>query len=431
MRKPPTDVLLDVVSLDGDGHGTAEHNQRPVKIKGALPGEAVTARILRKRRGGLLSEALEVSSPHADRRRPPCPHFPRCGGCVLQHLAYPAQLQFKQQLLLDALAAAGVEPELLRAPVSGPQLGYRRKARLGVKQLSSGVVVGFRESFSARVGRLRQCQTLAAPFGDSIEHYAALIASLDISDQIPQLELAAGDLEQQIIIRHLAPLLAADRQRLAAFEAMSRTTLLLQSGGPDTVCTLAGEAPQLLCYGLPQFGLSLQFAANEFTQVNAWMNERLASDIAAHTHGLGVHSALDLFCGIGNFSLPLARRGVAVWGAESSASAVARAAANAARNGLSERCDFQVQDLFDPSAATRLPDAPLWIMDPPRSGAGPNLGRWLSSRPQAVIYVSCNPATFASDARVLTDAGLQLREVGVYDMFPQTSHVETLGVFVR
>lgn len=431
MRKPPTDVLLEVQSLDSDGHGLAQHNNRTVKVKAALPGEAVTARILRKRKGLLLSEALEVSSPNSDRRRAPCAHFPRCGGCVLQHLDYPAQLAFKQQLLVDALAAHGVVPDALQAPVSGPRLGYRRKARLGVKQLSGGVVVGFRESFSARVGRLQACQTLAPPFAGSIAAYAALIESLSIADQIPQLELAAGDEQAQIIMRHLAPLSAADQELLAQFEQSTGTRVLLQSGGPETVVTLAGDAPPLLDYALPQFGLSLQFAANEFTQVNPWMNQRLASDLAAHARGIGVSSALDLFCGIGNFSLPLARQGLQVCGIEASAAAVARAVSNSERNGLDQRTRFSAADLYQPGAASGLPCAPLLLLDPPRSGAGPNLAQWLGPEVVAVLYVSCNPVTFASDAQVLAGAGLKLRTVGIYDMFPQTSHVETLGVFVR
>ncbi|MFK7914059.1 MAG: 23S rRNA (uracil(1939)-C(5))-methyltransferase RlmD [Pseudomonadales bacterium] len=431
MRKPPTDILLDVDSLDADGHGRASHNNRVVKIKAALPGEAVTARILRKRKGLLLAEALEVSSAHEHRRRAPCGHFPRCGGCVLQHLDYAEQLAFKQRQLTDALAEQGVAPAQLQAPVSGPRLGYRRKARLGVKQLSSGVVVGFRESFSARVGRMQSCLTLAAPFGDAIADYAELIQSLDIADQIPQLELAAGDHQSQIIVRHLRELEAPDRERLAQFELASGSVVLLQSAGPDSVVTLAGNAPPLLDYGLPQFGLSLQFAANEFTQVNAWMNQRLASDLAAHAQGLGVTAAVDLFCGIGNFSLPLARRGIDVLGVEASEAAVDRATSNAQRNGLASRARFQAADLYEAGAPSALPQAPLLILDPPRSGAGPNLSSWLHAGVQAVLYVSCNPLTFASDAKILGDAGLRLQSVGIYDMFPQTSHVETLGVFVR
>lgn len=431
MKKPPTDILLDVESLDADGHGRASHNDRVVKIKAGLPGEAVTARILRKRRGQLLAEAREVSSAHEHRRRPPCAHFPRCGGCVLQHLDYGEQLVFKQQQLRQALAANGVEPGQWQEPVSGPRLGYRRKARLGVKQLSSGVVVGFRETFSARVGRMQSCLTLAPPFGDGIAAYAELIQSLDIADKIPQLELAAGDQDAQIIFRHLADLGESDRQRLAQFERNSGCQVLLQSAGPDSVVTLAGAAPPLLDYGLPQFGLSLQFAANEFTQVNSWMNQRLASDLAAYALGFGVDAATDLFCGIGNFSLPLARLGMDVLGVEASEAAVARADSNARRNGLQSRTRFQAADLYAAGASLASALAPLLILDPPRSGAGPNLGSWLHPGVEAVLYVSCNPLTFASDARILADAGLTLRSVGIYDMFPQTSHVETLGVFVR
>ena len=200
-----TQVLLEIAQLDSDGFGVSSHQGRTVRVKAALPGEAVTARILRKRKGEWLAEAKEVSSSHAARRRPPCGHFPRCGGCVLQHMDHAAQLQFKQQRLLDALQGQGVEPVQVNAPVSGPRLRYRRKARLGVKQLSQELLVGFRESFSSRVGRLQRCETLADPFGQQLPAYAALISGLSCAAQVPQLEVAAGDSAQQMIVRHLAP----------------------------------------------------------------------------------------------------------------------------------------------------------------------------------------------------------------------------------
>jgi 23S rRNA (uracil1939-C5)-methyltransferase len=435
-RKAPTDVLLEVEGIDADGHGTAIHGTRSVSIKGALPGEAVTARILRKRRGRLLAEAQDVTRPNDDRRRPPCVHFPRCGGCVLQHMTHPAQLSFKEASLRDALRAESVVPEVMVPPVSGPQLGYRRKARLGVKQLASGVAVGFRESFSARVARLSACQTLVPEFGASLPALAALIESLSCPDQIPQLELAAGDNGAQMVLRHLAALTDDDRAQLQAYEtARPGLQLLLQPGGPETVTTLDGQAPPLLSYAIPDSGLSLRFAAQEFTQVNPWINARLIADVRALVHGSGARRAADLFCGIGNFALPLARMGLSVFGAELSATAIDRARDNAERNGLGERCEFAVANLYDSDhsdlAAGRFGPPDLMLLDPPRSGAGPNLARWLSPELRTVVYVSCNPKTFASDAAVLTGAGYRLARAGIYDMFPQTSHVETLGVFTR
>ncbi len=431
-RQGPTDVLLDVEHLDQDGFGVSAYQNRVVRVKAALPGEAVTARILRKRKGELLAEAKEVSSSHEDRRRAPCNHYPRCGGCVLQHLDYSAQLRFKQQQLLDALNNQSIAPLQVCEPVSGPRLRYRRKARLGVKQLSNELLVGFRESFSARVGRLQACETLADPFGQELVHYAGLISQLSCADKVPQLEVAAGDSERQVIIRHLAPMSTQDMIHLGDFEQQHALRLLLQPGGPSTVHTLTTAPVPLLEYGLPQYGLSLQFAAAQFTQVNPWINARLAGDIGALVRQLGARGAVDLFCGIGNFSLPLARLGLPVHGVELGEDAVAQATANAQRNALSDRCEFVAADLYDPSAASlKVPAAELLLLDPPRSGAGPNLSHWLGPEVRSVIYVSCNPTTFASDAQVLKDAGFALERVGIYDMFPQTSHVETLGLFRR
>lgn len=435
-RRSPTEILLDVDTLADDGLGHARHGARSVAIKGALPGEAVTARILRKRKGRLLAEAHGVTRAHEDRRRPPCAHFPRCGGCVLQHMNPEAQLRFKDQQLRQALQEAGVEPAVFAAPVSGPQLGYRRKARLGVKLLGSGVAVGFRESFSARVARLTACQTLVPELGTMLQAYRSLIEQLRCADRIPQLEVAAGDARVQVIIRHLTDLAPEDRAALAAFELRHpRHSLLLQAQGPDSIVDLSGGTPALLSYALPRFGLLFRFAAQEFTQVNPWINARLTADVALLARRSGANRALDLFCGIGNFSLPLARQGLTVYGLEAAPSAIDRARANARLNGLEDRCEFQVADLYDLERSAVLPgaadSAPLMLLDPPRSGAGPNLLHWLTPKLQTVIYVSCNPRTFATDAVVLEQAGLKLKRVGIYDMFPQTSHVETLGLFER
>ncbi|MEM1230441.1 MAG: 23S rRNA (uracil(1939)-C(5))-methyltransferase [Pseudomonadota bacterium] len=431
----PTEVLLEVDGLTADGLGSATHGTRQVSIKNALPGEAVTARILRKRRGQLLAEAHDVSRPHEDRRRPPCAHFPRCGGCALQHLARPAQLAFKETQLRDALRAAGVGAETFAAPVAGPQLGYRRKARLGVKRLASGLALGFRESFSARVARLTRCETLDPAFGAALPELAALIDSLSQRERIPQLELAAGDDGAQIIVRHLDALSAPDLALLQAFErAHPQFALLLQPGGPATVTALDGSPPPLLSYALPQLGLSLRFAAIEFTQVNAWINARLVADVCALVAASTPERAGDLFCGIGNFSLPLARLGWRVEGYELAGTAIERARDNAQRNALGIRAKFSVADLYDPAQGELFAedDAPqLLLLDPPRSGAGPNLAAWLAAPVRTVIYVSCNPETFATDAAVLQAAGFSLARAGIYDMFPQTSHVETLGLFTR
>ncbi|MEM1432801.1 MAG: 23S rRNA (uracil(1939)-C(5))-methyltransferase [Pseudomonadota bacterium] len=425
---------MHIERLDADGFGTGSDDGIEFRVKAALPGETVQARILRKRRRVRLAEAVAVSAPAANRVPPRCPAFPRCGGCVLQHLSDTAALTFKARGLETALAAAGVAARRIVAPVAGPRLRYRRKARLGVKRLGDQVLVGFRESFSARVGRMQQCPVLSEPFTELLGPFAELIGELSIADRIPQLEVAAGDRDQQVIVRHLAPLEAADLDRLRAFEQRYGICLLLQPAGPDSITTLDQTPPPLLEYALPDFGLSLEFAAQEFTQVNAAINARLVADVLALVGSGAGKTAVDLFCGIGNFSLALAARGYRVWGFEAAAGAVHRARDNARRNGFSGSSTFAVADLYDETSAP-LPAADTLVLDPPRSGAGPALPRWLTQGAaaglQQVAYVSCNPTTFATDARVFIDHGFELTRVGAYDMFPHTSHVETLGLFQR
>ncbi|MEM6707658.1 MAG: methyltransferase domain-containing protein [Pseudomonadota bacterium] len=431
----PRHRLLEVTALDTDGLGIATANGVAYRVKGALPGERVEARVVRKRRRIRYTEAQAVLGDPAEARvTHRCDAFPRCGGCALQHVGDAEALRIKERQLLLALADAEVEPRQLAPAVTGPRLHYRRKARLGVKRLGEQTLVGFRESFSARVGRMASCPILVEPFASSLRSYADLIAGLSAPDRVPQLEVAAGDRAQQLILRHLDPLTADDLARLRAFERAHGQQFLVQPHGPDSVRTLDGALPPLLSYALMDFGLSLEFAATEFTQVNAWINARLVADVATLLAQVPRGAVLDLFCGIGNFSLALAQRGFSVFGAEAAAGSIERARSNARRNGLAPQCEFQVVDLYD-SAASSLPAAPLWVLDPPRSGAGPQLERWLAEAggrgPEVIVYVSCNPATFATDARRLVAQGFGLERVGIYDMFPYTSHIETLGLFTR
>jgi 23S rRNA (uracil1939-C5)-methyltransferase len=260
----------------------------------------------------------------------------------------------------------------------------------------------------------------------------ATIASLTLKDRIPQVEVAAGDSEQAIIVRHLDPLDTADRDQLAALAHRRRIRIYLQSAGYDTLELLAplGASPWLT-YSIQEFGLTYRFQVTDFTQVNPYMNRVLANRVALALQPDPEAVVADLFCGIGNFSLVMARLGAQVKGFEANAGAIERARSNAALNGVASRCEFHVADLYDP--AYELPDdARYLLLDPPRSGAGTNLASWVRKRAlERVVYVSCNPVTFASDAAVLIGRGFTLEEVGIFDMFPHTSHVETLGVFVR
>lgn len=446
MRKGPTDIQLDIEALDEDGLGVghwvlpkAPDETREVRVRNALPGEEVEARILKRRRGKRYADGLAVLDRSAAARVPsPCENFPRCGGCSLMHMRYDTQLQFKQNLLSSALDVAQVTAEKMRPVTTSGQLLYRRKARLGVRKVGEQVMVGFRESFANRVVDMRHCLTLTPRLAALIEPLRVLIADMSIADQIPQIEVAEADSSHSdrtvcLIFRHLAPFSTEDLSALAIFEATHSVSVALQSKGYDTVVTLGGDPPPLLGYDLPAEGVRVQFDPRQFTQVNNRMNEALVRVALSYLRPDASLHVLDLFCGIGNFSLPLARKGAAVTGFEFDSTAIERAAANAVLNGLADRAEFQVVDLYDEQ--TTLPEADAWLLDPPRSGAGANLERWLAApgaqRLTQVVYVSCSPTSFARDASTLIKAGFTLREAGAYDMFPQTTHVETVGHFTR
>ncbi|MEQ8857829.1 MAG: 23S rRNA (uracil(1939)-C(5))-methyltransferase RlmD [Pseudomonadales bacterium] len=431
-RRGPRQIDVVIEVLSEDGLGEAWFEDRRVLARNALPGESVTVRVLKRRRGVWYGEAETPPRRGIERQTPPCPYFPRCGGCAMQHIAYPAQVRHKADVLLHLLRQQSVAPQLVRQPVCGPQFHYRYKARLGVRLVGDEPLVGFREGFSNRVARMSDCKTLALPFARCLPALRRVLAELERPDRVPQVELAGGDRTFAIVVRHLDPLGDADRARLRSFAASSGVRLFLQSGGYETVAELAPAADRRgLSYVNPDFGLCFEFLPTDFTQVNPFMNRRL---VRAAVLALAPHRGAmvnDLFCGIGNFSLALARAGLGVRGFESSPGAVARAGRNAALNGLSAQAEFALADLYD-SRCPELPDARYLLLDPPRSGAGPNLERWVASRAlERIVYVSCNPRTFASDAARLQSQGFTLQEVGVFDMFPHTAHVETLGCFVR
>jgi len=436
MREPRRiEVAVSALADEGLGMAAAVESgagARTVLIRNALPGERVTAVVRKRRRGVWYAEALDGSPPAADRVTPPCPAYPRCGGCVLQHLDYAAQLAHKQALVERLVAAQGVVPVRVRPPVSGPRFHYRYKARLGARVVDGELLLGFREGFSNRIARMADCLTLARPLAQALPELAEVLGRSSVASQIPQVELAAGDSGAAFVIRHLAPLASADVQALAGFAATPGRTVLLQSAGYGSVRPLDGPLrPAYLSYANPDFGLLFEFLPTDFTQVNPAVNREL---VRAAVLALDVRPgdrALDLFCGIGNFSLALARAGAQVYGLESGAGAVERAWHNAALNGLGARAEFAVQDLYD-SPGPALPDARLLLLDPPRSGAGPNLQQWIAGVGlERIAYVSCNPETFATDAAVLQQSGFRLAELGVFDMFPHTAHIETLGLFVR
>lgn len=457
-RKLPSEIEVEISQLGSDGFGKAVYRtvdqgavaargttnprtqdsvERELRVKNALPGERVAAKVLKHRRGQWLAEARKVTANRsAIRIAASCAYFPRCGGCAMQHLRYDQQLLLKQHKLERALSDSGVTPMSWQPPAHGPRFHYRTKARLGVKVVADQLLVGFRESFSSRVGRMDDCQTLIPAFSSLLPDLKRMLSMLSIPRLIPQIEVAAGDSDRALIVRHLADLSDADKSILVEFAHRHDVLLFSQGAGYDTIVPLNLNTSRTtnssyLGYANPDFGLYFQFLPWEFTQVNLPMNRQLVRAALLALAVVPGASVVDLFCGIGNFSLALAAAGAQVRGLEMSRSAIERASMNAELNGLSERCEFLEADLYDP-ACSPLEDARYLLLDPPRSGAGVNLGRWLDqNRPERVVYVSCEPSSFAADAARCQTHGYALQQVGIYDMFPHTTHIETLGLFVR
>ncbi len=425
----------DVVDLSHEADGVVRIDGKAVFVAGALPGERVVLRRVRRHRNfdEAVLESVLVASP--DRVAAPCPHYGTCGGCALQHLEPAAQLAFKQSQLLENLARLGdVEPARLLEPLTGPVWGYRRRARLGIKYVTrkGRVVVGFRERAAPYVADLHECRILAPPLDRLIDPLAELVGGLSIAARLPQAEVAAADNGCAVVLRVLDPPTAADLDRLRDFERSQGVRLYLQPGGPATVAPLTpGHAP--LHYRLDAFDVTLEFEPTDFIQVNARLNQSMVARAVEQLDPQPGDRVLDLFCGIGNFSLPLARRAAEVVGVEGEAVLVARAADNARRQAIGN-ASFVAADL-----AALVADAP-WTMrrfdrvllDPPRAGARevlPVVGRCGAGR---VVYISCHSGSLARDAGLLVrEHGFRLVAAGVMDMFPHTTHVEAMAVFER
>jgi 23S rRNA (uracil1939-C5)-methyltransferase len=422
-----------VTTLGAALEGVTEAEGRDVRIRGALPGEELTVEVVRRHRGRWHARPVEWQRRSAARAEPVCSAFHECGGCAAQHVAGADQLAWKQEQLLTLLESAGLQPRRLRAPVPGPRYYYRRKARLGVRHLADKqeVLVGFREAFGSRIARVGGCPVLVRPLAELLPALAALVNRLSVRHAVPQLEVAAGDDRKVVIVRHLESLTDSDRLELARFEAEQGIDVLLQSAGYESITTLQGAPPRLLHYRLDEFGVALAFGPADFVQVNARVNERL---VRAAVSGLALRPAdrvLDLFCGIGNFTLPIARSGTRITGLEASPALVARARHNARCNGLDALATFEVVDLYQCDAAAIGQGFDKVLLDPPRSGIGSALELLSGPRVERVVYVSCHAGSFVKDARALVGAGYAFSEVGLFDMFPHTAHVETMGVFCR
>ncbi len=430
---------LRILELGPDGRGVAlrpeghPHAGRTVLVAGALPGERVMARQTGRSRGHDQAEVVEVLEASPGRVQPRCPHFGTCGGCSLQHLAPDRQVAARARVLAQEFEDAGpLRPDAWLPPLEGPAWGYRRKGRLSVRRVEKKgrTLVGFRERDPRFVAELRECHTVVPALGTRIEALAALVDGLDARAAIPQIEFAAGDAGLALVFRHLEPLGAADRAKLEAFAREHRVAVYLQPGGVDSVVPLWPPAPAL-SFRLAPWDVELAFEPLDFIQVNAGLNERMIAHALDLLEVQPGERVLDLFCGLGNFSLPLGRTASEVVGVEGDAGLVARARANAARNGMGH-VQFHVADLATDLSAEPWMGAGFdrLLLDPARAGALEVLRQLRLDVLKRIVYVSCNPETLARDAaHLVNERGWRMRAAGVMDMFPHTAHVESIAVF--
>lgn len=431
-----TPFQIQILDLSHDGRGVARREDgKAVFVAGALPGETVLAEPTARSRRFDEARTLEVLTASPERVPPRCPHFGTCGGCVLQHLAEDRQIVAKERVLLENLERIGkVAPGRVLEPLTADSWGYRRKGRFSVRRVNrkDKTLVGFREQDPRFVADLGQCHTVIPQIGMKIQALAALVDGLQAREQIPQIEFIAGDDAIALTVRHLAPLDEADRAALAAFGREHGFSIFLQPKGPDSVHPLGGQAPAL-SFRLPQWEVELAFEPLDFIQVNAGLNQKMIARALELLDAQAGERVLDLFCGLGNFTLPLARTVAEVVGVEGDAGLVARARANAQRNGLGN-AQFFAADLTTDQRGTPWMRAGFdkLLLDPPRSGADEVLKQLPLQGIDRIVYVSCHPGSLARDAGFLVhERGYRLVAAGVMDMFPHTAHVESIALFER
>lgn len=428
---PLTGVTIE--SLAHDGRGVAHLDGKAVFIDGALPGEVVSFEYTTSRRKFDEGRVTAVQTASADRVEPRCAHFGVCGGCSLQHLDPAAQIQAKQQTLLDNLRHIGkVAPESVLPPMTGPVWGYRTKARLGVKDVvkKGRVLVGFREKRSPYVADLSRCEVLHPAVGEGLGDLSGLVEQLEARARIPQIEVAVAGETSALVFRHLDPLTPHDRDVLRQYAIDRGVHVYLQPGGPDTVQVLWPEK-SVLSYTLGSESVVIEFQPTDFTQVNTAINEQMVARVLEMMSLGETDTLLDLFCGLGNFTLPLARHAGKVTGVEGDAGLVSRARDNAALNGL-DNTAFHVANLAETNtdAAWAGSGYNKVLLDPPRSGAAEVMPLLGNIHPQRIVYVSCHPGSLARDAGTLVnELGYRLLSAGVMDMFPHTAHVESIALF--
>ena len=441
---------LEVESLDLEAQGVARREDgKVVFIEGALPGERVQVNVSRKKNNWEQGPMQALGRESSQRVRPGCPHFGMhagaCGGCKMQHLHAAAQVAVKQRVLEDNLwHLAKVKPELVMRPIEGPTWGYRYRARFSVRWVprKGTVLVGFHERKSRYVADMQVCPVLPQKVSGMLMPLRELVGAMEQRESVPQIELAAGDEVIALVLRHLVPLSASDAQRLREFGVAHGVQWWLQPKGPETVHLLDEGGPEL-SYALPEYGVVMPFKPTDFTQVNPHINRVLVGRALRLLAPRSDERVIDWFCGLGNFTLPLATLAREVLGIEGSEVLVARARQNAARNGLQARTRFEARNLFEitPGDLVAAGQSDRWLVDPPREGAfamakaladldAEPVEGW--SPPKRIVYVSCNPATLARDAGLLVhQAGYRCTHAGAVNMFPHTAHVESIAVFDR
>ncbi len=434
-RWEPETAVIE--SATHDGRGIAAVSGKKVFVAGALPGETVEFMRRKSRRNFDEAELLEVKEASDDRIDAKCEAFGRCGGCSLQHVSEDYQRNIKSQTLKDNLERiAKVEPETWLAPMTGPVWGYRRRARLAVKDVPAKgrVLVGFRERHAPYVTDMHRCEVLAKPADGLIDELSDLVAKLSIRARLPQIEIAIAENSMAMVFRVLDAPSDADKDQLIAFGSENDCRIYLQPGGLDSLQLIQpASVEDSLYYTLPEFDIRIDFEPVDFVQVNSDINQRMVRFAIEQLRPGPEDRVLDLFCGIGNFSLPLARRSGSVLGVEGEKTLVARATENARKNGLSN-VEFRVADL------SKIDGTEPWVkagcdrvlLDPARSGAAEIVSRMKLLNPERIVYVSCHPGTLARDAGTLVnEQGYRLESAGIIDMFPHTAHVESIAVFTR
>jgi 23S rRNA (uracil1939-C5)-methyltransferase len=430
------DDKIKITSFSHDGRGIAHLNNKIIFLAGGLPDEEVEFKYTRKHTNYDEGVVTSVINPSPYRTEPPCPHFGNCGGCNLQYISAEGQITYKEHALLEQLERFGhIKPEKALPPLTGPSYGYRRKARLGVKFVikKNKVLVGFREQNGRFIADLQSCKILEVSVGTIIDKLSVLITNLISCDTIPQIEVAIGDDAVGLVFRHMKKLPQSDIEQLIEFAEEHKLRIYLQPKGADSVHLLFPKDDEFyLHYDLPKYNLKLAFHPSDFVQINSKINEAMISSAIKLLDPQANETILDLFCGLGNFTLPFSKYCQNIVGIEGDSKMVERAKENAKQNNISN-ADFYCADL------TQAIETFAWnkqkfskiILDPPRSGAIEIINTLMDFSAQKILYISCNPATLARDAAILVAHGYKFECAGIVDMFPQTKHIEAIALFVK